>query len=86
MTRKSLCCEIASVNQRLNLRQARFKLINEQSKVAIEKLNPYLIIGVGLLAGVVTSEMGWRKVYAFAGTGFSFYPFLINRLAPDEYE
>lgn len=85
MTRKLLCREIQSVNQRLNARQAEFQQTNEQSKVAIQKLNPYLIIGAGLLAGVVTSEMGWRKVYTLAGAGFSFYPFLISRLAPDEY-
>lgn len=85
MTRKSLCREIEAVNQRLNLREAQFQLTSEQSKVAIQKLNPYLIIGVGLLAGVATSQMGWRKVYTFAGAGFSFYPFLISRLTPDEY-
>jgi hypothetical protein len=85
VTRKSLCREIKSVNQCLNSRQGQFQLTNEQSKVAIQKLNPYLIIGVGLLAGVVTSEIGWRRVYAVAGGGFSFYPFLRSRFAPDEY-
>jgi hypothetical protein len=85
LTRKSLCREIESINQRLNSRQAQFQLTNEQSTLAIQKLSPYLIIGVGLLAGVVTGEMGWRKAYALAGVGFSFYPFLISRLAPDEY-
>ena len=85
MTRKSLCREIESVNQRLNLTQTQLQLTHEQSKVSIQKLNPYLIIGIGLLAGIVTSEMGWRKVYTFAVAGVSFYPFLISRLAPDEY-
>lgn len=84
MTRKSLSREIETVNLRLNSRQMQFQLTSDQSKVAIQKLNPYLIIGIGLLAGVVTNEMGWRKVYAFAGAGFSFYPFLISRFSPDE--
>lgn len=78
MTRKSLCCEINSVNQRFNFHLAQFKQTSKQSKVALHQLNPYVIIGVGLFAGVMTSVMGWRKVYRYAGVGFSFYPFLIG--------
>lgn len=78
MTRKSLCREINFVNQRLNLHQVQFQQTNEQSKVALHQLNPYLIIGVGLFAGVMTSVMGWRKVYRYAGAGLSFYPFLVG--------
>lgn len=78
MTRKSLCRDIQFVNQRLNLRQEQFQLTHTQSKVALKRLNSYLIIGVSLLAGVMTNIIGWRKVYSFISTSFSFYPFLIK--------
>jgi len=78
MTRKSLCREIQSINQRLNSRQEQFQLVNAQSNLALKKLNPYLIIGVGLLAGMATRLMGWRKIYTFVGASFSFYPLLMK--------
>ncbi|SIS42298.1 hypothetical protein [Neptunomonas antarctica] len=78
MTRKSLCRDIQSVHQRLNLRQEQFQLANEQSKAALKKTSPYLIIGIGLLAGVVTHVIGWRKAYTVVNTSFSFYPFLLR--------
>tara|TARA_R110002050_G_scaffold9504_2_gene33455 strand:+ start:30613 stop:30837 length:225 start_codon:yes stop_codon:yes gene_type:complete len=74
-----MSCEIQSVNQRLNLHQAKFKLTAGQSTAAFQKLNPYLIIGVGFFVGVVTNIVGWRKVYTFSSVGFSLYPFLINK-------
>jgi hypothetical protein len=76
VTRKSLYRDIQSVNQRLNLRQQQFHLTNKRAKVALLKINPYLIIATGLTAGVITSSMGWRKAY----TAVSSYSFLINRL------
>ncbi len=85
MTRKSLCREIEIVNQRLNLTQTNFQLVNEQSKMALQQLNPYLMIGAGFLAGVMTNVVGWRNIYSFVGMGFSFYPFLISTFAADEY-
>lgn len=84
MTRKSLSREIQIVNLRLNFHRAQFQLTNQQSKVALYQLNPYLIIGVGLLAGVMTSGMGWRKIYRLAGTGLSFIPFIVSGFTPDE--
>lgn len=76
MTRKSLCRDIQSVHQRLNLRQAQFQLTNEQSKAALKKINPYLIIGGGLCAGVMAGVIGWRKVFTVAKASYSFSPFL----------
>lgn len=84
MTRKALNLEIQLVNQRLNLRRMQFQLANERSKVAFEQLNPYLIVGGGLLAGLVTGFMGLRKAYTFADLGFSLYPFLISKFALDQ--
>lgn len=78
MTRKSLYREIQSANQRLNLRQQQFHLTNEQVKVALKKINPYLIIGTGLVAGAATSAMGWRKAYTAVSVSMSFYSFLIG--------
>lgn len=84
MTRKALCREIQVVNQRLNLRRMKFQLTNEQSKIAFQQLGPYLMIGGGLLAGLVTGAMGWRKIYTFADLGFSFYPLFISTFALDK--
>lgn len=84
MTRNALRREIEVINQRLNLRQMQFQLANERSKVAFQQLNPYLIIGGGLLTGLVTGVMGWRKAYSFANIGFSFYPFLISKFELDK--
>lgn len=74
MTRKSLCRDIEYVHQRLNLRQTQFQLTHKQSKAALKNINACLIIGLSLLAGVMTNVIGWRKVYSLVGTSFSFYP------------
>lgn len=79
MTRRALYSEIEDVNRRLNLRLMQFQLTNERSKVAFKQIPSYLMIGGGLLGGLVTGVMGWRKVYTFADLGFSFYPFLISK-------
>lgn len=78
MTRKSLSREIQSVNERLNLRQKQFHLTNERAKVALKKINPYLIMATGLIAGALMSAMGWRKAYTAVSLSFSFYSFLIS--------
>ena len=78
MTRKSLCRDIQSVHQRLNLRQEQCQLTNEQSKAALKKISPYLLIGTGLLAGVMTNVIGWRKVYTVVSASYNLYPFLMS--------
>ena len=78
MIRKSLCRDIQLVNQRLNLRQETFQRTKARSNAALQQLNPYLRIGVGLLAGIMTSIVGWRKIYTFVGASFNFYPSLIK--------
>lgn len=78
MTRKSLRHEIQTVSQRLYLRQARFHRTREQSIIALQKIDPYLMVGTGLIAGAVTSAMGWRKAYTAVSFSFSLYSFLIS--------
>jgi hypothetical protein len=78
MTHKSLRHEIQTVSQRLYLRQEQFHRTSEQSIIALQKIHPYLMIGTGLVAGAVTSTMGWRKAYTAASVSFRFYSFLIN--------
>lgn len=78
MTRRSLRCEIQSVNQRLNQRHNQFQLTSQQLKIVLKTQMPYFIIASGLLVGVVTGVMGWRKTYKAVITGYRFYPFLKN--------
>lgn len=78
MTRKSLRHEIQTVSQRLYLRQDQFHQTSEQSIIALQKINPYLMMGIGLIAGAVTGSMGWRTAYAAASVSFRFYSFLIS--------
>tara|TARA_R110001583_G_scaffold16561_9_gene67809 strand:- start:114 stop:377 length:264 start_codon:yes stop_codon:yes gene_type:complete len=76
--RKSLCHEIQTVSQRLYLRQEKFHRTSEQSTIALQKTHPYLLIGTGLIAGAITSAMGWRKAYTAVSFNSSFYSFLIS--------
>ena len=78
MTRKSLCRDIQSVHQRLNLRQQQFQLTHEQSKNALKNINPYFLIGGGLCAGIITSVIGLSKVYTVVSASYSVYPFLMK--------
>lgn len=84
MTRETLCRRIQSRNNSLKLRQAQFLLISAQSKLALKKRNPYLLIGIGLLAGIVTRVIGWQRIYRLASAGANLYPFMINKYeSPD---
>ena len=78
MTRKTLRRNIELRNNSLNLRQAEFVLINEQSKLAQQKWSPYLIVGIGLFAGIAAKVVGWRRLYSLAVAGIRLYPFIIN--------
>ncbi len=85
MTRKALRRKIQARNNSLNAHQAQFSLTGAQSKLALKKHSPYLIIGIGLLAGVVTRVIGWHAVYSLVSTGASFYPYIISKgSSPDE--
>ncbi|CCK75909.1 MAG: hypothetical protein KBT75_17465 [Oleispira antarctica] len=84
MSRKTLRCNIQSRNNSLKLRQTQLALASRQSRKALNRCNPYLIIGVGLLAGVTIKTIGWRKVYSFARVGARIYPLIINKA--DSYE
>ena len=79
MNRKTLCRKIQLKNNKLNLRQAQFSLINERFVRAMKKQNPYLVVGVGVLAGLVTRGVGLRKVYSLLRTGSRLYSFMISR-------
>ena len=79
MSRKTLLREIQSRNSHLHVRQAQLVLDNAKSRHVINRYSPYLIVGVGLLAGIATKTLGWRKVYRFAKAGSRLYPFIINK-------
>lgn len=78
MTRRSLSREIQVLDQRLNIRQQQFHLTHEQAKVALKKINPYLLMATGLVAGAAISAMGWRKAYTAIDVGLSAYSMLIS--------
>ena len=78
MTRKCLTKDIHCLNQRLISHQQQFQRTNAQSKAALKKLNPVLMIGAGLLAGVVTGLLGWRSTYTAVRAGFTVYPVLLS--------
>lgn len=79
MSRETLRCKIKSRNNSLKLRQAQLALISRQSKAVLNKANPYLIMGAGLLAGVATKIIGWRKTYRLAKAGVRVYSLIINK-------
>ncbi|MFA7553537.1 MAG: hypothetical protein WCY88_04735 [Spongiibacteraceae bacterium] len=80
MTRKSLRREIQLLSQHLTLEQARLQISCERSSVALKNINPLLIVGVGLFAGVVVRTMGLRGAYNTISAGFSAYPLLVNNI------
>jgi hypothetical protein len=84
VSRKTLLHKIQLQNERLDLRQAQFILARARSKRVLSRCNPYLIIGVGLLAGVATKALGWRKVYSLAKVGARLYPLITNGVKPND--
>ncbi|WP_339671165.1 hypothetical protein [Dasania marina] len=78
MTRKALRQQIQQLNHRLNERQKKRLRTKQQLTVLVKNSHPFLLMAVGLLAGVASGLMGWRKVYAVSRVGFSVYPLLKN--------
>ncbi|MFT4765259.1 MAG: hypothetical protein ACI9OH_002368 [Oleispira sp.] len=84
MTRKTLRSKIQSRNNNLNSRQAQFALNSSQSKQVLSQYSPYLIVGIGLFAGIATRAIGWRRVYGLLGMGVRLYPVIMNQVEPSE--
>jgi hypothetical protein len=78
MTRKSLCAEIKTVNFRLNRRNKKIQVLSTESQYLIKQVNPFVLIGIGLLSGAAVKLIGFRKLYKVFGICQSAYPLLTN--------
>ncbi|WP_019528686.1 hypothetical protein [Dasania marina] len=78
MTRKALRQQIQQLNHRLNERQKKRLRTKQQLTALVKNTHPFLLVAVGLFAGVASGLMGWRKVYAVSRVGFNVYPLLKN--------
>jgi hypothetical protein len=78
MTRKSLCAEIKTVNLRLNRKHKKIQALSTESQYLIKQVNPFVLIGIGLLSGATVKLIGFRKLYKVFSICQSAHPLLTN--------
>lgn len=70
MNRSALIREIRVVDERLIRHQAQFQVSYHRSIQAIKQLNPWWLVGAGLMLGVAAGRMGWRGISALMLSGY----------------
>lgn len=86
VSRKALLSKLKACDDALQVRQAQLVLDAAKSRQMITRYSPYLIVSLGLLAGIISPRVGLSKAYRFTKTISRLYPLLINRIKPNQQD
>jgi hypothetical protein len=75
LKRLQLIREIDVLDQRLDMRQRRFRAVSRESGQAVRRLHPFWLIGIGLVTGFAMRRLGWRRIRSLGFAGFKMVPF-----------
>ncbi|MGC1507926.1 hypothetical protein [Ketobacter sp.] len=70
MTRASLTQDIKVLDQRLTVQRTLLRQRSVRSMQTLEQVNPLWLVGLGLIAGLLSGRLGLRGAFTVGSMGF----------------